>query len=162
MDKVVRKIKEQLLVIIFVGFVVFVFYAMFTFRGEDVSKNIESPTVTIGNTNISVMVADDEDEKVQGLSGVESLDKNTGMLFIYDQPSYYTFWMKGMLFPLDFIWINNNTVVDITTYVQNPSYDDEPPQTITPNYPALMILEVPAGYVDEKGIGIGDPVTVTL
>lgn len=160
MDIIIRKVKEQFLVIIFVAVVVFVFYTMFSFKAES-SRTPSVPTVTIGDTTVTVLVADEEKERIQGLSGVEVLPPDQGMLFIYDLPSYYTFWMKGMLFPLDFIWINNGEVVDISKNIPNPSYENEEPQTITPNTPALMILEVPAGFIEKNNIRIGDPVIYT-
>lgn len=155
MEIIVRKLKERFLLIIFICIVVFVFYTMFSYK-PDVSKTPPLPTIQVGETIVAVVVADEENERIQGLSGMEMLPPNQGMLFIYDQPSYYTFWMKEMRFPLDFIWINNGYVVDITTDIQPPSYEDEPPNTVTPNSPATMILEVPAGFVSEHNIRIGD------
>ena len=157
MEIIVRKLKERFLLIIFICIVAFVFYTMFSYKPE-VSKTPSLPTIQVGETIVPVVVADEENERIQGLSGMESLPENQGMLFIYDQPSYYTFWMKEMRFPLDFIWINEGRVVDITTDIQPPSHEDEPPNTVIPNNPATMILEVPAGFVSEHNIQIGDTV----
>ena len=45
---------------------------------------------------------------------VKKLPENSGMLFIFDKPDIYTFWMKNTLIPLDMIRINqDNQIVDI-------------------------------------------------
>ncbi len=35
------------------------------------------------------------------------------MLFLFDKPDYYPFWMKGMKFPLDILFIRGSTIVSI-------------------------------------------------
>jgi hypothetical protein len=43
------------------------------------------------------------------------------MLFIFESEGLYSFWMKGMRFPLDMVWINAEcAVVDITKEVPPP------------------------------------------
>ena len=72
----------------------------------------------------AVEIADTEDTKSQGLSGRTSMAKNKGMLFIFNESSYKYFWMKGMNFPLDFVWINGKKIVDIKKNVPKPDSRD--------------------------------------
>ena len=37
----------------------------------------------------------------------ESLNENSGMLFIFPKEDFHNFWMKNTLIPLDIIWINS-------------------------------------------------------
>lgn len=118
-------------------------------------------TVTIRNARIQVDIADTAAKRTQGLSGRTSLPTNHGMLFIFPREEIHTFWMKGMQFPLDFIWIRSDTVVDLTTHVPPPS-----PETqlldlprYSPQTPCDKVLEVPAGTVASLGIEKGDTVT---
>ncbi len=98
-------------------------------------------------------------ERNKGLSSRESLAPQTGMLFVFEAEARYGFWMVGMRFPLDFVWIGTNCeVVDITRNVPNPA--PETPTSELPIYqpdaPAKYNLEINAGEADGLGIEPGD------
>ena len=77
---------------------------------------------------VRVEIRDDTNGRNLGLSGRSSLAENEGMLFIFDTPAVYEFWMKDMNFPLDFIWINNGLVVDLSEHIPPPDkLTNEPP-----------------------------------
>lgn len=96
----------------------------------------------------------------RGLGGRTTLGEHAGMLFQYPEPSAYTFWMKGMKLPLDFIWIVDDQIADLTVDVQPP----EPGQISLPVYrprqPVTDILEVRAGFVAKYGLKVGDVVKI--
>lgn len=97
----------------------------------------------------------------QGLTGRSYLEAGKGMLYIPDGPEISDLWMKGMRFPLDFIWIGRNCrVVDIHPYVSPP--DPYTPDERIPRYrpytPAAYALEVNAGDTDRYDIRVGDRV----
>src|SRR4026208_1251957 len=71
-------------------------------------------TVTINGHTLNIEIAQTQIEREKGLSGRDTLPENSGMLFVFDKPDYYAFWMKDMKFPLDFIWIRDQKVVQIT------------------------------------------------
>ena len=78
------------------------------------------------------------------------------MLFVFDDASLHQFWMKGVFFPLDFVWIRDNKVIGLTFGAQPES---GPQYTIySPPEPANLVLEVSAGSVQQSGIRIGDTV----
>ena len=116
--------------------------------------------LTINNHTFSVELALTDTQKAKGLGDRDSLPAETGMLFPYDHPDRYTFWMKGMRFPLDFIWINGNYVADITPDVPI-AQNGQPLAIYQPKVPADKIFEVKAGTVAEDGIKIGDSVKIT-
>lgn len=116
-----------------------------------------SSTVTIGSTKFVIELAVTPAEKTKGLSNRPSLLPKHGMLFPYDHKERYDFWMKGMQFPLDFIWIADTTVVDITKNVQPPNGVNL--HVVHANLPVDKILEINAGEADTFGIKIGDTVT---
>jgi uncharacterized protein len=86
----------------------------------------------------------------------DSLPIDTGMLFVYDHPERYGFWMKGMRFPLDFIWINGNKVADLSPNILQPVSDAVQPVSLAPAVPADKVLEVNAGVIESLGIRVGD------
>ena len=70
-------------------------------------------TVSIRNKTFVVDVAVTAKEKELGLGNRDSLAADHGMLFIYDHKEVFPFWMKNMRFPIDIIWIDDQTIVDI-------------------------------------------------
>jgi len=125
-------------------------------------KLIFSPHITIKNQTFSLLVAKTEAEREKGLSGRASLPKNQAMYFVFDHPDYYAFWMKDMEFPLDIIYIHNNTVVTIYQNLQAPKKDATTWQIIKPSEPADGVLEINAGLASQYQIQKGDSVNLSL
>ena len=74
------------------------------------------------------------------------------MLFIFDEQSPKTFWMKNTKIPLDMVFLDSNwTVVEIKRDVP-PCFED-PCERYT-SLPAQYVLEVNAGAAREIGVGI--------
>ena len=117
--------------------------------------------VTIRSKIIAVEVADTEQARKQGLSGRESLKREEGMLFVFDKPGKPGFWMKGMKFPLDIIWIVDKRVSEITPNVA-VEQGLELPITYYPKESVDYVLEVNAGFADGNGIRIGESVEVSV
>lgn len=113
--------------------------------------------VRIRGRVIDVDVAVGMFEQARGLGGRKTMASNRGMLFIYDHKEQYNFWMMGMKFPLDFIWIDGKRVADLTLDVPPPKAFTTPAM-VKPKVPVDKILEVNAGVVDRLGIKIGDTV----
>ena len=118
-------------------------------------------TVAVGNATIKVDIADTPQLRRKGLSGRENLASDSGMLFIFEKEDKYPFWMKGLNFPLDFIWIRKNTVVDLLPNIQLPSPLESDLTIYTPRVPVDMVLEVSAGTIDRLGVQVGDKLQVT-
>jgi len=119
----------------------------------------KSGTMTIGNTTVNVQIADTDILRTQGLSDRDSLGANDGMIFIFPTPDQYAFWMKGMNFPLDFIWIKDGKVTQITPNVPaQPNTSDKDLTTYLPANPIDSMLEVNAGWAAKNDIQVGDSV----
>lgn len=119
--------------------------------------------LTINETKLKVEIADTQEKRSKGLGGRESLAQDSGMLFIFQKADKHSFWMKGLNFPLDFIWIKGNTVVDIITNAQqpSPSQKGEDLPIYLPKTEADKVLEVNAGVADRLKIQAGDTITLT-
>jgi len=111
-----------------------------------------------GRVTINVEVARSPQAQTKGLGGRPSLKKGTGMAFPYNGPGLRGIWMKGMLIPIDILWIGEGRIVAIEANVPPPSANRE---LAVFRHVADLVLEVPAGYVKEVGIRIGQSVKVT-
>jgi len=96
-------------------------------------------------------------QKALGLGGRLSMPVYHGMLFPYDHKEQYEYWMKGMRFPLDIIWIDGDRVVDLSLNIPPPK-GQEQPIIVKPSVPVNRILELNAGTATRIGIRIGDTV----
>ncbi len=124
---------------------------------EDVINNNQK-SVTINNKEIKVEVAKTNEERAKGLSGRDSLEADSGMLFIFNNQKPI-FWMKDTKVALDIIWINDLKIVGINKDVQpEPGVSEDKLK----KYPAPeeidLVLEVSAGYSDKNNIKVGDNV----
>jgi len=108
----------------------------------------------IGEVKIKTEIANTDEELTQGLSGRVSLEKNTGMYFVLGERRIATFWMKGMLFPLDIIWIDQDVVVGIDKNAPIPTTKRIP--SFTSPAPVTHVLEVNADFTTENNIKVGD------
>ena len=124
------------------------------------NKSVASFIALPNGKQIKIEIADNTFQQAKGLMFRETLDKNSGMLFIFDKPQILTFWMQNTLIPLDMIWLDENyIVVDITKNAQ-PCPPNTKCATYSPNKPAIYVLEVNAGYSDENNINAGDKLTL--
>lgn len=116
--------------------------------------------VTIKDITINIEVADNQSKRSKGLSDRASLASDSGMLFVFEREDKYPFWMKGLNFPLDFIWIKGNSVVDISENIQPPppGAPDASLPILTANTEVDKVLEVAAGFVKTNKVKIGDKV----
>ena len=111
-------------------------------------------------TTVAVEIADTPASRSRGLSGRDDLPKGQGMLFIYDTPGVYGFWMQGMRFPIDMVWMDEGKFVTVASDVP---YQGASQFAITnPTAPADMILELPAGYASAHGVVEGATLDIRL
>jgi len=91
-----------------------------------------------------VWVADDTDERSQGLRGVGSLPTDIdGMLFVWDAPTETAFVMEDTLIPLD-VWFFDAEGVLIGSHEMTPCTADPCPGYPTPGA-VSWALETPQG-----------------
>lgn len=146
-------------------FIVIILIFLLAVAGLFLGKNNQSKIKKIyfKDKLLTVEVADTPSLRTQGLSGRKEMAQDHGMLFIFEKEEVYSFWMKDMHFPLDFIWIRDDVVADISKNVPVPETDDERfLPTYTPSVPVDKVLEINAGIANELGIKVGDKVTFNI
>jgi uncharacterized membrane protein (UPF0127 family) len=116
-------------------------------------------TVTIADVVIPVEIVSTAEDIARGLGKRKSLEASTGMLFLFDHSAVFKFWMKGMRFAIDIIWIGESMkIVDITKNLM-PVRLFEKVRFHSPKVPARYVLEVNAGFCEKHRIAVGDAVT---
>ncbi len=127
----------------FGGAVILLMVALITVASQSFTR----PTITLGSCQFKTELAETSQQKAQGLAGRQSISKDQAMIFDFkqEQPS---FWMKGMLFPLDIIWVSGNKVIDIDA---NAPVDDGAVQ-YEPSQPIDWVIEIAAGQAQTCGV----------
>ena len=111
----------------------------------------------INGTAVALEVADDPDERTNGLSRRDGLAENVGMLFVWDEETSHSLWMKQMRFDLDFIWLDaGKRVVSIDANVPvQPGAADSELVLYRPDGPVLYAIELEAGEAARLGVAVG-------
>lgn len=148
--------------IILVFFVAFIFY-QFNVKSLT-SKKIPSATVSVKGVVFNVELAKTQQQQQKGLSGRSSLPQDRGMLFLFNKPGYYAFWMKDMKFPLDMLFIDGKTIITIYENIPPPKNATENGnlKIMQPTGSIDKVLEINAGMVKKYGIKTGDAVKINL
>jgi uncharacterized membrane protein (UPF0127 family) len=118
---------------------------------SEVQKMLLLPMRT-PTSNVYARIAYKKEDKIKGLGGLESIKKDEGMLFVFDNPVQQGFWMKDMNFPIDIIWIDQDKkVIGINENTHPNTY----PNLFLPSKPASYVLEVNAGISKAHNIATG-------
>ena len=113
---------------------------------------MERVIVNIGDKTYKCKLAKNEEDRKNGLQGIDHLPVDEGMLFVWNEEGTREMWMKDTKIPLDQIAINDDDEV-VLVYTAQP--EDE---TLVPFMNAKYILEVNAnsGIVEGDDFEIDD------
>lgn len=122
----------------------------------------EFVTVSVKGAALIAQIARDQQAQAIGLSGRDSIGKNQAMLFLFNSPDRYGFWMKGMRFPIDIFWIRNGAIVDVEedASLPAPGAPDASLDIYKPDVLADTVLETIAGFARDHDVKIGDAVAI--
>jgi uncharacterized protein len=106
------------------------------------------------SASISVEIAETEEQRTQGLMGRTRMDERQGMLFIFPDEEYRSFWMVNTPLSLDIIYVNSDRKI-VTIRRNTVPFSEE---SIPSSAPARFVIEVNAGFCDRNGIVEGGTV----
>ncbi len=109
--------------------------------------------------SVTFELADTDEERGRGLSGRAEIPHNYAMLFVFDTPGRYGFWMKDMRTSIDIIWLDENHVV---TKVDEAVLPSTFPTLFYPPTPTRYVLETAAGQAKVLGWVPGTSVALPL
>ena len=101
---------------------------------------------------MTLQIASTPAQEELGLGGISSLASLSGMFFVFDAPNTYGFWMKGMEFPLDIIWLDQDFKI---IHIENGLSPSTYPKIFYPGAPAMYVIEVNAGIAERFSLQIG-------
>lgn len=162
--------RKKIVAIIVVGVLLSILSYGYRCVGKEVCGHTAVDQLVRGSANvtlpsgkvIAVEVADTPEARELGLSGRSGLSEDEGLLFVFDAPGNYAFWMKDMKFAIDIIWLDQQgVVVNVENNVTPESYFETNPPKVFINRPAAAyVLELPAGQAAHNGIYLGTQVAL--
>ncbi len=138
----------------FIGFLLIIwsFYTVLHKPAPVKYQEVTAHTIRVGEYVLPIELADTAEEREQGFSGREKPLSGHGILFAFERPGAYGFWMKDMRFTLDIIWIDADwQVVGVTRGAAPESF----PQLFYPETLVKYVLELPTGDADLFNIDVG-------
>ena len=125
-------------------------WSSFMRRGRDGNSSI----LLIGRRKFTLEIARSPEERQKGLMHREELQKNRGMLFVFEYDQKLSFWMKNTHIPLDIAYVaKDGTIKEI--HRMKPR-SEKPVQAA---HSVRYALEVPRGQTPEKAWISPDPAT---
>ena len=127
-----------------------------------ITATSSQPLVLIADHRFDVELAYTPESRERGLEGRDSIPDNTGILYIYASGEPEDAWMKGLLFPLDFLWIGaDRRIAD--THPNAPAPTSNTTDRLLTTYWSISqptyVLETNAGTISEFGIKVGGQVS---
>ncbi len=129
-------------------------------QGHSVESAGERPVfkkrkLKIGDHLITVEIADTDDRRAYGLMFRQSLAKDNGMLFVFEDEEKRSFWMKNTLIPLSIAYFGAdhalNEIIDMQPAVMGATR----PKTYPSRTKAKYALEMDLGWFEKRKIRPG-------
>jgi uncharacterized membrane protein (UPF0127 family) len=133
-----------------------------SFPGDNIYLHAK---VTVNGFEVRADIALTGEQQGKGLDIKNNLTENQGMFFVFQQPDRYGFWMKGMKFPIDIIWLDRNGTV---THIEHslkpcpPANSNLVCPTYFPEKDSLYVLETVPGFSMKHNVRLGTHVSFEL
>ena len=114
-------------------------------------------TTTDGEARtLSVWIADSAEDRARGLMEVTDLGDADGMLFVFESEGLHRFYMWQTPMPLDIAFFAADGTF-VASAAMEPCLEPSAAscERYAPDEPFLLALEVPAGTLDDLGVGPG-------
>ena len=122
---------------------------LFTLSQKEKKANT---AVTIADKRFKLQIADSDSERKKGLSLINNLPPDKGMLFIFDDKKIREFWMQDTLIPLQIIFIDNCTIVDVQEMTVEKDLKN-PQKTYKSQSPADKVIELNPQTISKNMVG---------
>ena len=134
-------------VAIMVGIAAFATVSYFIYENIPKYRNFQ-----IDNIKVRALIADTPGKRSVGLMGVKEMPDTQGLVAVFDHSAKYGVWMKGMVMPIDIIWLNDKyKIIDMKLNAQ-PCHVVSC-EVFMPSTDARYVLELSGGWMTRHGVG---------
>ena len=134
-------------------FVIIILYSFLIFKSCISAAGNKNDKIIINGNILNIEIAETEKQRNTGLMNRKTLDKNSGMLFVFESDRKLSFWMKNTYIPLSIAFINSDGIIKEIRNMEPLSFE-----SIVSKNNVRYALEVNRGYFQEKNIAEGDKV----
>ncbi len=127
---------------------------------ENAIESLPTITLNINGVEVKAEVAVSFAAQSRGLMFRESMPENHGMLFVYSQPKYMSFWMKNTTIPLSIAFIREDGVIGNIEKMQPQQGNITPTKHYQSKYKSLYALEMNQGWFEQNGVKAGDKIKI--
>lgn len=126
-------------------------------KPEYLNFSYETTIATVKGKSYQLEIADTADKQRVGLMCRKELPETTGMLFVYGDKQFRTFWMKNTLIPLDIIFLTETG--EIINYYENaqPLREDILYSSLEPT---KYVLELKGGTISQLNLSENDQIVL--
>ena len=113
-------------------------------------------TLKVKDLTLDVELAVKPEDQARGLMFRQQLGVNEGMLFVFAEPDFRSFWMKNVDLPLSAAFLKDDgTIINI---------EKMKPRDDSPRYwsklKCRLVLEVNQGWFEKNNITVGDRIEI--
>lgn len=106
-------------------------------------------------TAIDVELSQDDTDRQLGLMYRDKMAENQGMLFVFEDETIRSFWMKNTVLSLDMLFVDAKNEI-VTIHKSTTPYSEE---SYSSTKPAKYVVEVNGGFTDKHKIAVGDRIS---
>src|SRR6185436_13556462 len=135
------------------------------YRPDDARRvfaGVQHAAVTFpGGRTIAAEIADTAEREMYGYMYRPEVREDEGMVFVYPEAGWHSFWMKNTLVPLDILWLNEDfSILHMETPA--PPCKADPCPSFGPMRASRYVLETRAGTAGRERLRIGDRIGIVF
>lgn len=110
-----KKLNKKKIILIFVFFAIIISFITFYFyyqkENKKIYKGYEITNYVLENNKYNLLIADNSQKWEKGLMYIKNNNDFDGMLFVFPDRKYRTFWNKNTYIELDIYWMDENKII---------------------------------------------------
>lgn len=133
-----------------------------TFAQEATAPKFKKVKAKIGGVAVTLEVADSPERHAYGLMYREKLEKNSGMVFIFDSEEYRHFWMQNTFIDLSIGFFNaKKELIEVIEMEKKKSVVDKGVKTYASTKPAKYAVEMNKSWFSRNKIKSGSKLDIS-
>lgn len=80
-------------------------------KKKDQFFNYKKINYQLKGKRYSLLVADSEEKRVKGLMNIRELKEYDGMIFVFENKDFHSFWNKNTYLDLKIFWLDNDRLI---------------------------------------------------